>query len=200
MTIKYKMNLVKSIRIAERRQMKHGVNMAFMLIVCFGILALSGFYAYTKLGKMQVEIAKEKAAIRKITAEYREYQEMQTSIDKADVELLNRLLTNRVYWTKVLDGMASHLPAEQPTSYWITKFGYRGQAFAVHGFGYITEQQEQLLALDEYLNRLRADPNYTEFFNRTNLKSAVRSDESGQGSRVNERVSFEYASTRKGGR
>jgi hypothetical protein len=203
--IKYKMNLVKSLREAEKRHKAHGLNMVFMLLACLGVLGVSGYYVYGQIAKMQAVIDNEKEAIKRITAEYRKYQEMQASVGKADIELLNSLLARRIYWTRKLEAMATHLPDAQPTSYWITKFGYREQnkTFAVSGYGYITDRQEQLLALDEYLNRLRADPNYADVFKRTSLRSAVRSDESvtnsaGQIIANNERVSFEYASVRGG--
>ena len=205
--IKYRMNLVKSLRAAEKRSLKHRVSLFFLLIICFSVLGGSGYYSYSQVTAMQRVINREKEAVRRLEAEYRNYQSTQSTVDKADVELLNDLLSRRVYWTRVLDAMAKHLPDEQPISYWITRFGYRDQnrTFTVQGYGYITQEQEQLLALDEYLNKLRADSYYSDVFGSTALRSATRSDEVDQGTggrgaaTLRERVNFEYASVRKGG-
>jgi len=199
--LKYKLNLVKSVRAAERQAKQQKSNMFLIAFICFGALGLAVFSSYLKIDGMQRVIVNEKRKLRTIEAEYRNYQEMHVSIDKADIELLNQLQMNRVYWTKKLESVAKHLPDEQPISYWITKFGYRSnsQTFNVQGYGYITHQQEQLLALDNYLNDLRADANYSDIFGSTFLNSAVRNDEEDQGrSQKRDRVSFEFSSVRKG--
>jgi len=192
LNVKYRMNLVKAIRASEARGRKHHSYMVFVVAVCFGVLALSAFNVYTKLAKMENTIRQERQKLKRVQAEYRNYHETQSTIDKADIELLNQLQMNRIYWTKKLDAMASHLPEEEPISYWITKFGYKPPTFTVQGYGYITGRQEQLLTLDGYLTRLRGDPNYSDVLRNTQLKSAARSDEDNR-----ERVSFEYTSVRK---
>ncbi|MCL2688673.1 MAG: hypothetical protein FWE57_02345 [Chitinispirillia bacterium] len=199
--LKYKLNLVKSVRAAEKQAKQQKSNMVLIAIVCFGVLGTAIFSAYLKIDGMQRVIVNEKRKLRMIEAEYRNYQEMHVSIDKADIELLNQLQMNRVYWTKKLEAIAKHLPDEQPISYWITKFGYRSnsQIFNVQGYGYITHQQEQLLALDNYLNDLRADASYSDIFSSTFLNSAVRSDEEDHyRGQKRDRISFEFSSVRKG--
>jgi len=199
--LKYKLNLVKSVRAAERRAKQHKSNMSVIALLCFGILGLVVFATYTKIEGMQRVVANEKRKLKLIEAEYRNYQEMHVSIDKTDIELLNQLQMNRVYWTKKLEAIAKHLPDEQPISYWITKFGYRSgnQTFNVHGYGYITQSQEQLLALDNYLNDLRADVNYSGVLGSTFLNSAIRNDEDDSDRKQKrDRVSFEFSSVRKG--
>jgi hypothetical protein len=194
------MNLVKSVREAEKRSLKHRTNMVILFSACFGLLALASYNTYLKIMTMENEIAKEKNKLALIEAEFRNYNATQSIIDKDDIELLNKIQTSRVYWTRKLDAMASHLPEEEPISYWITKFGYRAPTFTVQGYGYITGKQEQLLTLDNYLTKLRADKeNYSDLFGSTVLKSAARSDEDDRRGGIRERVSFEYNSTKKGG-
>ncbi|MDR0305839.1 MAG: hypothetical protein LBI42_03265 [Chitinispirillales bacterium] len=197
--IKYKLNLVKSVRVAEKRARGERAQMTLIAIVCFSILAIAAFSTYLKIMSMEQTIVNEKNKLELIKAEYRNYQEMYVSIDKADVELLNQLQMNRIYWTKKLEAIAKHLPDQQPISYWITKFGYRSSSriFNVQGYGYITQKQEQLLALDNYLNDLRADASYSDIFSATYLNSAIRKDEEERGL-SRERVSFEYSSVKKG--
>jgi len=192
------MNLVKSVREAEKRHLKHKANMGFMFFICFGLLVLSGFYVFSQVMAMEGTLIRERSKLRMIEDEYRNYQEATSVIDKTDIELLNQLQSNRVYWTRKLEAMASHLPDEQPISYWITRFGYKDNNFTVGGFGYITDKQEQLLALDGYLNNLRADANYSDIFGTTFLRSTDRNDDNEKGGMLRERVSFEYASLRKG--
>jgi len=199
--IRYKLNLVKSVRAAEKRARGERSQMTLIALVCFCALGLAIFSTYIKIEGMEKVVANEKRKLKMIEAEYRNYQEMHVSIDKADIELLNQLQMNRVYWTKKLEAIAKHLPDEQPISYWITKFGYKSnnRTFNVHGYGYITQQQEQLLALDNYLNDLRADVSYSDIFASTFLNSAVRSDEEDNERKVKrDRISFEFSSVRKG--
>jgi len=190
--IKYKLNLVKTVRVAEKRARQQKSNMLLVALVCFGALGLAAFNTHLKIQGMQRSIAAENRRLRAVEAEYKKYQEMHVSIDKTDIELLNQLQMNRIYWTKKLEAMASHLPYEQPISYWITRFGFRGNNFNVRGYGYITHNQEQLLALDNYLNDLRNDPSFSSVFTTTSLNSAVRSDEDNR-----ERISFDYTATRR---
>jgi Tfp pilus assembly protein PilN len=189
------------VRAAEKRARTERGQMTLIALVCFSALGLAAFYTNLKILSMEQTITAEKRKLALIEAEYRNYQEMHVSIDKADIELLNQLQMNRIYWTKKLEAIARHLPDEQPISYWITKFGYKSASntFNVHGYGYITQKQEQLLALDNYLNDLRSDPSYTDILSTTYLNSAVRSDEEDNDRGVTrERVSFEYSSLRKG--
>lgn len=199
--IRYKLNLVKTVRAAEKRARTERVQMTLIALICFCVLGLAAFSTFLKVESMKQVVANEKRKLKMIEAEYRNYQEMHVSIDKADVELLNGLQMNRIYWTKKLEAVAKHLPDEQPISYWITKFGYKANSstFSVHGYGYITHKQEQLLALDNYLNDLRGDASYSDIFGTTYLNSAVRSDEDDSEHHIKrERVSFEYSSVKKG--
>jgi Tfp pilus assembly protein PilN len=196
--LKYRLNLVKTVRDAEKRAQRQVANMALIAFFCFAALGLAVFFSYIRVASMRLVIEKEKQKLAAIEAEYHSYQETNVSIDKADIELLNSLQGNRVYWTRKLEAMAKHLPNDDPVSYWITGFGYKGNTYGVRGYGYITQRQEQLLALDDYLNNLRDDAAYSDIFGATYLNSAVRSDEDVDGKGLRERVSFEYSSTRKG--
>jgi Tfp pilus assembly protein PilN len=205
MAIRYRMNLMKSTLEAERLDSKLRMKMALLIIVCFGALGGAAFYAYSQLSLMEQTLYAEKLKLRKVEAEYRNYQEQASVVNKADVELLGQLQTNRIYWTRKLEAMAKYLPEAEPTSYWITKFGYNdnNKTFTVSGYGYITQRQEQLLELERYLDSLRADPSYAYIFGATYLRSAERNDEylrtiDAKRERERERVSFEYASLRKG--
>ena len=204
--LKYRMNLVKTIRAIEARDRSYKMCITVILAVSFALLAASGLYLFTRVAKVERVLSAERDKLRKIEAEYKNYQSTESIVEKADIELLNRIQSNRIYWTRKLESMANHLPAETPTtSYWITRFSYSGtqNTFTVSGFGYITSEQEQLLTLDKYMNDLRRDPNYNSVFDRTYLRSVVRNDEGagGIGSRrggpVRERVSFQYVSQKR---
>jgi Tfp pilus assembly protein PilN len=201
MALKYNINLMKSALETERRNSKLRFKMALIFILCFGALGGAAIYVYAQLSLMEQTLYAEKQKLRKVEAEYRNYQEEVSVVNKADVELLGKLQTNRIYWTRKLDAMARYLPDEEPVSYWITKFGYNdnNRMFTVNGYGYITQRQEQLLELERYLDSLRAESSYAYIFGTTYLKSAVRSDELlFRTTDKRDRVSFEYASLRKG--
>ena len=202
MAIRYRMNLMRSTLEAEAFDYKRRLKAALLFIICFGTLGGAAFYVYTQLSLMEQTIYAEKLKLLAVEAEYRNYQEEAAVVNKADVELLGQLQTNRVYWTRKLEAIARYLPDSNPTSYWITKFGYNDntKTFAVNGYGYISQRQEQLLELERYLDSLRAEPSYAYIFGATYLRSAERSDEllkTTDGAK-RDRVSFEYASLRKG--
>jgi len=202
MAIKYRMNLMKSTLQAEELDYKRRLKMALMFIICFGALGGAAFYVYAQLSMMEQTIYAEKLKLRAVQAEFQNYQEETSVVNKADVELLGQLQTNRIYWTRKLEAMARYLPDSAPTSYWINKFGYNDniKTFTVSGYGYISQKQEQLLELERYLDSLRTEPSYAHIFGATYLKSAERSDEllrTTDGAK-RDRVSFEYASLRKG--
>ncbi len=191
--IKYNVNLVRTIREEERRAQSQKLSVLLISLSCFGFLLVSAFYSTLQIFSMRHLIQEERDKLARVEAEYKKYKQTQMTVDKADIELLDHLQTKRVYWTRKLESMASHLPDSQPISYWITQFGFKQSSFTVKGYGYITPRQEQLVELDNYLNNLRTDDAYNDVFPITFLNSAVRSDE---GER--ERVSFEYSSLRMG--
>jgi Tfp pilus assembly protein PilN len=187
--MKYSINLVRQARVEEHKAEKIRVRLLALTAAGFGVLVLALFYGVLQILDMQSKIRTEEENLSRIQAEYRKYQETKMIIDKADIELLSGIQTRRIYWTKKLASMALHLP----DNYWITKFGYDRNLFSVVGYGYISNRQEQLITLDDYLNSLRADSLYNDVFRTSYLKSTVRTDEG-----VRERVSFEYVSLSRG--
>jgi hypothetical protein len=173
----------------EQKAEKLNVKLVALSAAGFGLLALAMFYGLLQILGMHQKINTEWQNKNRIEAEYRKYKETKMVIDKADIEMLDRIESSRIYWTKKLASMALHLP----DNYWITKFGYEQQMFSVVGYGYISPRQEQLITLDDYLNNLRADSLYNDVFATSYLKSTVRTDEGAR-----ERVSFEYVSLNRG--
>lgn len=190
--VKYRINMVKVIREEEKRAKNQRLSILLISLSCFAFLLISIFYSTLQVLGMQLLINEERDKLARIESEYKKYKKTKMTVDKSDIELLDRLQTNRIYWTKKLESMAMHLPDSQPISYWITDFGYRQNSFTVRGYGYITPKQEQLIELDTYLNNLRTDRNFSDVFLTTFLNSTVRSDEDER-----RRVSFEYSSLRR---
>ncbi len=183
--MKYTINLVREIRVAEKKQEARRVRVLTTTGICFGILALAIFYSVFQILTMQSVLVNEKKQLADIEAQYRRYKATKMIVNKADIELLDQLQNGRIFWTKKLAAMAYHLPAD----FWVTKFGHDGNIFTVDGYGYITPQQEQLVVLDRYLNDLRADSTYCDIFRTTFFQSTVRADDP-----KGLRVSFEYNS------
>ncbi|MFP4014589.1 MAG: PilN domain-containing protein [Chitinispirillaceae bacterium] len=192
--VKYRINMVKMIREEERKARTQRLSILLISLSCFAFLLISIFYSTLQVLGMQLLINKEREKLARIETEYKKYRKTKMTVNKSDIELLDRLQTNRIYWTKKLESMAMHLPDSQPISYWITDFGYKQNSFTVRGYGYITPMQEQLIELDTYLNNLRMDQNFSDIFRTIYLNSAVRTDEA-----VRRRVSFEYSSLRREG-
>lgn len=183
--MRYSINLVRQARLDEQKAEKLNLRLVALNAAGFGVLALALFYGLLQVLSMNQKIDTQRQNLQRIEAEYRKYKETKMVITKADIELLDRIQSGRIYWTKKLASMALHLP----DNYWITKFGFDQKTFSVVGYGYISPRQEQLITLDEYLNNLRVDSLYKDVFAASYLKSTVRTDEGAR-----ERVSFEYVS------
>jgi Tfp pilus assembly protein PilN len=180
-------------RILEVKDNQIRIRVMVLNAFSVGILILALFYTALNIISMQRDIAQEQQRLDVVEAEYRKYKATTTIVDKSDLELLDKLQRDRIYWTKVLASMAFHLPNNAPNPYWITKLSYNNDQFKIHGFGYISPMQEQLITIDDYLNQLRADSSYSYIFKNTYLNSTSRSDEGKK-----ERVDFEFSSLRKG--
>jgi Tfp pilus assembly protein PilN len=133
---------------------------------------------------MSRTLARERAELARIEAEYRRYKATQMIVDKADIELLDQLYSGKIFWTKKLEAMARNLPE----NYWITMFRYKDGTCNVKGYGYITEEQRQLITIDDYLNLLRQDRGFNDVLKNVHFNLTERNDEPGR-----ERVTFDYS-------
>lgn len=185
----YTINLVRKVRIDEKRAERKHLTITVLLICCFGILILSLFYSALQILKMENTLAEEQDKLDKIEKEYRQYKASQTIIDKSDIELLDRLQHSRIFWSKKLVATAQYLPE----NYWITQLGFRKPSFDVEGYGYISKKQEQLITMDDYLNQLRADTTFNDIFRNTYLNLTERQDE-----KTRERINFRYSAVGSG--
>jgi Tfp pilus assembly protein PilN len=182
--MKYAVNLVRIRRIEERKAELKRVRILTLTAICFGILLLSLFYSALQILRMEATLTEEKNKLARIEAEYKQYRETKMIVNKADIELLNRLQSERIFWTRKLAAMAHHLPE----NYWITDFSYTRGSFDVRGYGYITPSQQQLVTIDDYLNLLRQDRLFNDVFKQIYLNSTERKDE-----KQRQRVSFDYS-------
>jgi hypothetical protein len=185
----YQINLIRSLRQQETASERHRTILMGGAVFCFGLLAVSLFYAALQVLTIRMALGSEIGQLNRIKAEYSKYKQTRMIVNKSDLELLDGIQNRRIFWTKKLAAMAVDLP----DNYWITNFGYKPPRFTASGFGYISPKQEQLVTIDEYLNQLRKDSTYNDVFSNTFFNATVRSDED-----KHERVSFEYYSLRKG--
>lgn len=185
--MRYTINLVRQIRIEEQKSVRLKNRIFTLAASCSAILIVALLVLVFQILRMQIKLQNEKQEVTRIELEYGKYKATRMVIDKADIERLDSLQANRVYWTKKIAAMAYFLPE----NYWITKFSFDGKIFKVTGYGYITPNQEQLITLDDYLNKLRADTTYNDVFKTTYFNAVQRSDEENMN-----RVSFEYSSMR----
>ena len=192
--MKYRINLILQIRQKERREQVQKSTVMLFTVVSFVLLFLAAAYSASNVIKMRQSIDSERSTLRRIEAEYRKYRATKMIVDKADIELLDRLQTQRIFWTKKLAALAFHLPNRPPDPYWITRFGFDKSVLNVRGYGFISPQQEQLVAIDEYLNGLRSDTTFSDIFKTIRLNATSRDDENNH-----ERVSFDYSAEREGG-
>jgi Tfp pilus assembly protein PilN len=177
--MRYAINLVRQIRIEEQKAVLLKNRIFTLASSCVMLLVIAIIVLVFQILNMQIKLKNEKQEVTRIEMEYGKYKATRMVIDKADIERLDSLQANRIYWTKKIAAMAYYLP----DNYWITKFVFDGKTFKVTGYGYITQSQEQLITLD--------DSTYHDVFGATYFNAVQRSDEEAQS-----RVSFEYSSMR----
>jgi Tfp pilus assembly protein PilN len=186
--MQYTINLIRTRRERERiAQKKHTVTVG-VTAATLGLVVLALFYATLEVFFMHQVLANKRQEVERIKTEYKKYRTTKLTIDKADIQLLDDLQRNRIFWTRKLIAMARHLPE----NYWVTDFGYKKNEFNVEGYGYISEQQKQLITLDDYLNRLRDDSTFNDVFPTIYLDETRRKDEA----RGRMRVNFMYSAIR----
>lgn len=184
----YRLNLVRNLREQEaRRERQRQIN--YLLgAACFIILVLSIAYSGYTMWKMENILAQERKKVTDLTNEYRKYQSSRLIVEKSDVELLSSLQGRGIFWTKKLAALATHLPE----NYWITRFAYNNGELKVSGHGYASTRQDQLLVLDEYLNRLRQDTAFSDVFKHIYLSRSESTVEGGE-----PRIAFDFNATQK---
>jgi Tfp pilus assembly protein PilN len=192
--IKYRINLILHIRQQELQEQVLRSTVTIVAVFSLVLLLLSGGWAAFNLYTMNIALKKERSELTRIESEYHKYKTTRMIVDKGDIELLDRLLTGRIYWTKKLAAMAYHLPNRPPNPYWITRFAYENKTLNVRGFGLISPEQEQLVTIDDYLNHLRADTTFSDVFGTCFMNSTGRADDGNV-----ERVMFDYSAENKNG-
>lgn len=185
--MKYQANLIRDLLRAEKQRKVRTFRRIIYSVTAFGILVLALFQSTLNILYMRQKIAMEQEKLDRIEEEYKKYQATAMIINRADIELLDRLQHNRVFWTKKLAATALYLPEK----YWIEKISF-DRNYRVSGYGLTVPEQKQLITMDSYLNMLREDTTYNDDFPVTYLEAVVRTDED----KV-ERVHFELSSDQR---
>jgi Tfp pilus assembly protein PilN len=186
--MKYEINLIHEMRLGEKRAKRDAALMTWTSFILAGILTLAIFKGllFTLLVREDLRIAQNK--LNQLKAEYQRYQATNISVQKEDVELLDRMQHSRVFWTKKLSAMASPLPS----NYWVNSIHFKTSKLGVKGFGYLDQEQKQLVTLDDYLNVLRSDSVFIKGISQVALVETRRSDLDKE-ENLRERISFEYS-------
>lgn len=178
----YRINLIRELRERELKSERRHRLTLILAFGCFGFFLLSVLYSGLTMWQMERVLEVENDKLNRLREEYKKYTAARLIVDKSDLELLNELQGKGVFWTKKLVALAKHLP----DNYTITGFSYLNNELKVAGHGQSTQQQDQLLILDGYLNHLRADTTFSNIFKRLQLNAAERKGEGG-------RVAFEFS-------
>jgi hypothetical protein len=178
----YRINLIRDLRERELKSERRNRLTLILAVGCFGFFLLSILYSGLTMWQMEKVLDVENDKLNRLHAEYQKYTAARLIVDKSDLELLNELQGKGVFWTKKLVAMAKHLP----DNYTITGFSYLNNELKVTGHGQSSQQQDQLLILDKYLNNLRADTTFSNIFKKLQLNAADRKGEGG-------RVAFEFS-------
>ncbi len=170
--MKYSVNMIQDLLKEEKRIKIRTLRRVTYMLLAFGILLLALFYAALKFLYMKQLIDFEQAKLDKIEEEYNKYQNISMVVNRMDIELLDKLQHDRIFWTKKLVATALYLPE----NYWIEEI-YYDKIYSVNGYGYTVPEQKQLITMDSYLNMLRKDSTFNNDFTTTSLNLVVRNDE-----------------------
>lgn len=184
--MKYNINLVADLRKQERREQRKSEFVTYAFVALAGGLSLVIFKCVIFLLIINRDLNTAENRLQSLQAEYLRYKQTSMSIDKEDLELLDQLQHKRIFWTKKLTSMALPLP----NNYWVNSFTFKKGILNVRGFGYLENQQRQLITLDDYLNILRADPVFNKGMQRIALIETRRDDVASEHNQA--RVSFEF--------
>jgi Tfp pilus assembly protein PilN len=177
----YRLNLIRELREKEIKSEQKRRMTLILGLGCFGFFVLSLLYSGLTIWQMEGVLDREEKKVKELQQEYQKYKASKLIVDKADLELLSGLQGKGIFWTKKLVAIAKHLPE----NYSITSFSYNNEQLKVTGNGAPSAHQDQLLVLDDYLNRLRADTSFSDTFKQLQLNMADRKLEAGQ-------VAFEF--------
>jgi hypothetical protein len=179
----YRINLIRDLREQEFRKERKRRMALIVGLGCFGFFVISVLYSSLTIWQMEGVLKNERLKVDHLKQEYQKYTATRLIVDKSDLELLNGLQGKGIFWTKKLAAVAKYLP----DNYWITQFSYGSEHLRVTGFGYVGPQQDHLLVLNAYLDKLRADTSFADAFKAVQLISVDRGGEAGQA-----RCAFEF--------
>jgi hypothetical protein len=187
--MKYRINMIRQMQAEEHQAAQLRSQKVILAGLCFVMIGISALFATYQIFTMKGILRDEKKKLKLIEVEYQQYRKSRMIVNKADIELLDKLQNSRIFWTKKLVAMAKHLPK----NYWIDQFSFVNNTFLVEGFGYISQKQKQLITLDEYLNLIRKDETFNDVFKTIYLNSTVRNDD--EKDRL--RISFDYTALKQ---
>lgn len=179
----YRINLIRDLREKEFRQERKRRMALIVGLGCFAFFLISVLYSALTIWQMEEVLRRERHKVDHLKQEYQKYTATRLIVDKSDLELLNSLQGKGIFWTKKLAAVAKYLPE----NYWITQFSFNAERLRVAGYGYVGAQQNQLIVLNGYLDKLRADTTFADVFKVIQLVGADRGGEAGAG-----RCSFEF--------
>lgn len=185
--MKYHINLVSKIRQEEKHwQLQNSLQVyAFVALAGIITIVLLKSALFLQLVRQDLQLAEQ--YLLTLQTEYQRYQQTTMTIEKQDLELLDKLQHGRLFWTKKLASMALPLPS----NYWVNKFEFKTNRFSVDGFGYIDESQRQLITLDEYLTILRHDSVFRRGLEQVSLVETRRTDSKKYGD-PRDQISFRF--------
>ncbi len=173
--MKYQLNLVRELREQEQREAHRKARLVLATTLSFILLALSIAYTAWQVIAMEMVLARERRKVARIEKDYRQYTATEALVSAADITLLDDLKNNSIFWTRKLSAIARHLPEGYAT----TRFGYTGEEFSIEGVGRVTADQQHLVNLHGYMDKLERDSAFSDVFTKLYLNSAKRESEKG---------------------
>ena len=170
--MKYRINLLSPWSPEEKPAGARSGLGSYFTVLCFVVLGLSAGYTIYHVLEMKASLTAGRQEFGRVMAEHENRRTPENLVTPADIELLEKLRSERILWSEIMEILSGRLPG----NYLITKLNYAQNKLKVAGACYAMENQNPLMQLHEYLTALQNEPDYRKSFHGTSLKSFVLSD------------------------
>jgi hypothetical protein len=164
------MNLLRSRTQTERPSGSGAkIRVQYTAVVIILLVACAAYASYI-MATAAAAVNKERRELSKMEDMYKNQPVPENIFQPGDINLLEKLRSNRILWSRTYSAMVRALPK----GFAITSFSYKDGELTAGGKG--IGIRKPLLQTQNYLTRLSNDPFYSSVFYSTRLQSLVFSD------------------------
>jgi Tfp pilus assembly protein PilN len=147
----------------KRAELSLFISLAFLVLLLFS----AALYINIRLSRKENAFEK---TIHDLKAQIKQLQESEHFISEAEVYSLNRLNSQRVFWTKKLESLANMVGDKIS----LTEIKYNRGVLYIRGIAKVKRTQNNFNLVSDFLERIKADKNFTRDFRKIDFRSSSR--------------------------